>query len=99
MPKRELIGSIFTDVAAVVVGDPCKLVHDTRDRKPPYTYGQYCERWAEANPRVVPEYVPGEGLKWPDVGPHKWHTDLGESRGVAVATLENCDGWCDVYVE
>src|SRR6478752_2841058 len=46
--KREYIGSIWTDVAALILGDPCRIIRD--DRRPDGTieYGDYvamkCDR-------------------------------------------------------
>jgi len=33
--KPEFLGSIFTDVATIIVGDPCKLLNDKQCRGKP----------------------------------------------------------------
>lgn len=46
--KPEYVGSIFTDVASVIIGDPCKLLIDEREKKEdsnhPLTYMDYVEK-------------------------------------------------------
>ena len=79
--KREFIGSFFTDVAGVLVGDPCKLLKDSRDRSAPFTYDEAMEAWP------------------PMDAPPAQHVNLGDDRGLAVRTVENCDGWCHVFME
>jgi hypothetical protein len=49
MPKRERIGAIFTDVAAIMVGDPCKVIPDAGE-EPRLTYDDLIAKW-EARPR------------------------------------------------
>jgi hypothetical protein len=79
MSKRECIGSIFTDVASIVIGDPCKMLPDKRGNR--HTY----EELAEAKF--------GDRERDP-----KQPVALGNDL-IALPTVENCDGWCDVYVE
>jgi hypothetical protein len=44
---REYLGSIFTDVASIIVGDPCKILMDKRS-PPKLTYDQFIERLVDS---------------------------------------------------
>jgi hypothetical protein len=79
MSKREYVGSIYTDVACIVVGDPCKMLQSRNGN--PRTYeelgdAKFSDR--ERDPRQ----------------PVALGSDL-----ISLPTIENCDGWIDVYVE
>jgi hypothetical protein len=79
MSKREYVGSIYTNVACIVVGDPCKMLA-SRDTIP-HTYeelGAVKFSDHERDPRQ----------------PVALGSDL-----IALPTVENCDGWINVYVE
>lgn len=79
MPKREYIGSIFTDVASVVVGDPCKMFPSQHGTS--HTYEELVE--AKFSDRERDPKLP---------------IRLGND-AISLPTVENCDGWCNVYVE
>jgi hypothetical protein len=82
MSKREYVGSIYTDVACIVVGDPCKMLQSRNGN--PRTYEELGDarisqfRDRERDPRQ----------------PVALGSDL-----IALPTVENCDGWINVYVE
>jgi hypothetical protein len=79
MSKREYIGSIYTNVASIVVGDPCKML--------PSKHG---------NPRTYEEL--GDAKFFDRSRDPRQPVALGDDL-IALPTVENCDGWCDVYVE
>src|SRR5262245_56008548 len=93
--KREKIGSLFTVVAAVVVGDPCKLIADGRDPRPPIEYGEYVRQ--KSGPRLLPGEPGWEDARDPR-DPVLLRGRGGEGLDVfAIPTVENCDGWVHVH--
>lgn len=96
--ERRLLGAFFTDVAQLVVGDPCKLISGAKlpdDAAPAaqVNYFRYVGFW-RAQGTMVPGYVipdPPLAVEVPDA--------RGQTCGFGVHTLDNCDGWLYVYLE
>lgn len=84
--KREPIGSIFTDVASILVGDPCKVLR--QDTVGSITYDQFIEKRHPS--------VPGTPV-W-DLPVPTQHVTFGDD-AIAISTVGPSDGWCNVYVE
>jgi hypothetical protein len=95
--QREKIGAIWTDVAAIVVGDPCKMIPDERDRAPRITYGQFVEQMS--GPRTFPGDPGWEDARDPRDPVFLKGSDGNPCDAVALPTVENCDGWVHLYIE
>jgi hypothetical protein len=86
--KREKLGSVFTDVAAIMVCDPCKVLRDEDGDGPDYE--DYLEQSFE--PSSDGSWL--RGVAKPVVDIKDAHGNTG-----AIAVTTGSDGWCPVYLE
>lgn len=102
MSKREYIGCIFTDVAAVIVGDPCKLIPDEGE-SPKLPYLQFAEALyplSRDSRDWLDGWQPGQPIPdRPPAPPSPQYVEFGPHDAIAIKTVDNCDGWLKVYIE
>lgn len=94
-PKMSLeyVGSVFTDVAALLIADPCKTLAD--DGKNPPTYEDLLDKWNASAPPLPSLDDMLQGVRQPIIPTSPIVKLLDDVAVIRFGT----DGYCHIYVE
>ena len=95
IPEKEYIGSVYTDVASLLIADPCKVLPSKGDKRKWPTYEDLIRKWQESDPPMwtEAEILQGATRRMKRVSP------IVKLLDDAAVVRFGTDGHCHVYVE